>query len=467
MKHITFYKPIILFLLISSCSKFVEIEPPRTALERSTVFANEETAESAVRGMYFTLTGGSSWSSFTSGVSSITFLTALSADETINVTGSGNAFDLFNNNNLNSSLLQLSTLWNKMYETIYKANAVIEGVSNSVALSSVSKNKYEGEAKVIRAFCHFYLANLFGDVALVLSTDYKINNSAERISVNSIYEYVKKDLVEAQQLLQGSFKTGNIERVRVDWGVATALLARIYLYLGDWPNAEIQATNCINAGPYTLLTNLDNVFLKGSREAIWQLSNDKNNTGDATAFNKKTNVILRQNLIDRFETGDKRKTSWLASITEGANVFYYPFKYKAYTTSPITEYLMVLRLSEQYLIRAEARVQQAGKVAAGIADLNILRDRSRISVSPEYPNPLPPLPTSLSKEQALIAIEQERCVEFFTEWGHRWLDLKRTGKINATLGLVKPGWASTSALYPIPRNQLLNSGMVQNPGYDT
>ncbi|MCK9305170.1 MAG: RagB/SusD family nutrient uptake outer membrane protein [Bacteroidales bacterium] len=453
----------LLAVLISSCTKFVEIDPPRTALERSTVFANQETAEAAVRGLYYTLNGGSTWTSFAGGIGSITFLSSLSADET-ETRSSNTNLDVFKNNTLLSTSINVRDLWKQMYETIYKANAVIEGVNNSEGLSSTLKNQFEGEAKVIRAFCHFYLANLFGDVALILTTDYRVNNVAGRTAVADIYEQVITDLKDAQTLLQPSYNTGTIERVRIDWGAATALLARAYLYKGDWPNAEIQATACINAGPYNLQTNLDNVFLKGSSEAVWQLSNDKNNSGDAIAFISKTYVALRQELLNSFEAGDKRRINWVKGITNTTN--YITNKHKVASSSPITEYQMVFRLAEQYLIRAEARIQQTGKIADGIADLNVLRARARATATTEVPNPLPALSTTLSKEAALAAVEQERRIELFTEWGHRWLDLKRTGRVNAVIGALKPSWTSTAALYPLPQDQLLNSNMEQNPGYD-
>ncbi|MCK9305273.1 MAG: RagB/SusD family nutrient uptake outer membrane protein [Bacteroidales bacterium] len=463
MKILNIKYYILLVVLISSCTKFVEIDPPRTALERGTVFANQETAEAAVRGIYFTLNGGSSWSSFAGGIGSVTFLSALSADETENSSGDA-SYVLFENNTLLSTTTFLSELWNQMYETIYKANAVIEGGNNSEELSSALKSKFEGEAKVIRAFCHFYLANLFGDVALILTTDYKINNVAGRTAVADIYEQVITDLKDAQTLLQPSYNTGTIERVRIDWGAATALLARVYLYKGDWANAEIQATDCINAGPYSLQSNLDNVFLKGSSEAIWQLSNDKSNSGDAIAFIKNKYVVLRQDLLNGFEAGDKRRVNWITGITNTAN--YITNKHKAASSSPITEYQMVFRLAEQYLIRAEARMQQSGKIAEGIVDLNILRTRARATVTAEVPNPLPALSTTMSKNDALAALEQERRIELFTEWGHRWFDLKRTGRVDAVIGALKPSWTSTAALYPLPQNQLLNSDWEQNPGYD-
>jgi hypothetical protein len=67
----------------------------------------------------------------------------------------------------------------------------------------------------------------------------------------------------------------------------------------------------------------------------------------------------------------------------------------------------------------------------------------------------------------LLAIEQERKVELFGEWGHRWFDLKRTGRADAVIGGQKPTtWQSTDVLYPIPQTQrLANPNLTQNPGY--
>jgi hypothetical protein len=75
---------------------------------------------------------------------------------------------------------------------------------------------------------------------------------------------------------------------------ATALLARAFLYVDDWQNAEIQATNIINNTTlYSLPTNLDNVFLKNSTETIWQLM--PLNTGSAAI----------QGRVDDDESSDK------------------------------------------------------------------------------------------------------------------------------------------------------------------
>ena len=120
-----------------------------------------------------------------------------------------------------------------------------------------------------------------------------------------------------------------------------------------------------------------------------------------------------------------------------------------------SEYYMVLRLTEQYLIHAEASAEQ-NKLADAIADINLIRRRAG----------LPDLPDSLDQAQTLSAIMQERRIELFAEWGHRWLDLKRTGQADAVLGPIKTTWQTNAQLYPIPLSELQSdSKLTQNAGY--
>ena len=135
----------------------------------------------------------------------------------------------------------------------------------------------------------------------------------------------------------------------------------------------------------------------------------------------------------------------------------------------MTEYSMVLRLAEQYLIRAEARVQN-GDLQGAISDINIVRTRARAQATSQVPNPLPNLPTTLNKQQILLAIWHERRIELFSEWGHRWVDLKRTNQLDAVMQLTSSvkgaNWQSYQQLYPIPARELnYASQLTQNPGY--
>ncbi len=152
-----------------------------------------------------------------------------------------------------------------------------------------------------------------------------------------------------------------------------------------------------------------------------------------TGFSAERPFYLSAQLLSSFESGDNRRhgKNWIDSITIDGTVFYYPYKYKLdqqdpsiLTPAEIDEYLMVFRIAEQYLIRAEARAQQ-NNVAGAQNDLNIIRSRAGLA------NTNAGDLTSLTD-----AVLHERQTEMFTEWGHRWLDLKRTDKVDEVMSAV-------------------------------
>ena len=119
---------------------------------------------------------------------------------------------------------------------------------------------------------------------------------------------------------------------------------------------------------------------------------------------------------------------------------------------------MVLRLAEQYLIRAEARAQMMN-LSGAIEDVDKLRQRAGLPLIQDTE-------PGISREGLLAAIAKERKFELMVEWGHRWLDLKRTGTTETILRPTKLDWQQTDELYPIPQSErLLNPALSQNPGY--
>jgi len=168
---------------------------------------------------------------------------------------------------------------------------------------------------------------------------------------------------------------------------------------------------------------------------------------------------LSSNLLNSFETGDNRRTNWVGSVTVAGTTYYYPYKYKANgLNAQVSEYAMMLRLGEQYLIRAEARAQQ-GNISGSATDLNTIRTRAGLAN------------TAANSQPALLAaITHERQVELFTELGQRWLDLKRNGNVDAIMSVACPlkggTWNTNQQLYPLPLGDLQkDANLTQNPGY--
>ncbi|HUZ58713.1 MAG TPA: RagB/SusD family nutrient uptake outer membrane protein, partial [Hanamia sp.] len=359
-----------------------------------------------------------------------------------------------------SNSLNSSSLWGNGFSILYNANACLEGLAQS-NISDVVKNQLIGEAKFSRAFLLFNLSNLYGPIPLVTSTDYHKNQILPRSPLDSVYAQIINDLKDAQNLLSANYPTAG--RFRPNRFTASALLAKVYLYQKNWTEADKNATEIIDAGIYSLETDLNNVFLTGSNETIWELSPviPGFETWEGYFFvpvssNVIPSYIINDSLLNAFENGDERQQKWLNKDTVNGNDYYYPYKYKlGYDglSVPLEGYV-VFRLSEQYLIRAEARAQE-GNLSGAMSDLNLIRNRAGLQ-------------NFISTDQAslLTAIQHERQVELFCEWGNRWFDLKRTGKANEVLSLIKPDWQAKDTLYPIPQTELnSNPFLTQNPGY--
>jgi hypothetical protein len=460
MKHIVLKQIAFAMILLSlSCKGFVEIDAPKDQIPSEKIYQNDELATSAIRGIYSQMMTSISFAS--GGVGSVTVLAGRSADDYTDYTTAGSL--QFTANNLSPANSELQNgLWKSPYTIIYYANAVLEGLEASANVSAALKTQLAAEAKFVRAFCYFYLTNLFGKVPLLLTTDYRVNAVASGTVQEIIFQQIIKDLTEARLGLSESYPT--IERVRPNKFAATALLARTYLYTQDWVNAEKMAAEVINKDQdYKILEDLNQVFLKNSLEAIFQMPSGSNNINTRegqlfilnTAPGAATNVILNEQLVRDFEPGDQRMAKWVGRFSNASGTWYYPFKYKVKTNATITEYSTVLRLAEQYLIRAEARTKLS-KYKDARDDINVIRKRAGLGNVSFNTEP-----------ELLIAIEKERRMEFFAEWAHRWLDLKRTNRADAVLGPIKaPNWQDTDVLYPIPASERAkNNNLEQNKGY--
>lgn len=443
-----------------SCKEFLDIEAPRNQIVNETIFENSETAESTLLGVYSRMMSDDGFAS--GGLGSVTYLTGLSSDELVSYASSN---DFFTNSLTSSDSYVKTYLWSEPFQYIYTVNSVLEGLDEFGKANNPEYDQIRGEAKFLRAFIYFYLVNLFGDVPLYTSTDYRINAVAHRSVKSEVYNLIIDDLLEAKDLLSQDYLASGGERSRPNKWAAASLLSRVYLYTGNWDGALTQSTEVINnSALYSLQSELDQVFLKNSGEAIWQLMPvvPNYNTSEGRYFILTSSPIdlafvsLRESFIENFNPDDKRLLYWVGTITSDDQIFYYPFKYKMKggEDEPLTEYSMVLRLAEQYLIRAEANLRLKDFVAA-LADVNVIRNRAGL---PDVEND-----SDLGGE-----IYRQRRFEFFFEWGHRWLDLKRSEVADSVLGSLKnPNWQATDALYPIPQSEReSNINISQNIGYN-
>lgn len=439
--------------MISSCEDFVHVDLPNSQISTQSAFENDKTAMAAATGMYSSLLQSQS---IVGGLGNpLVYLGGLSSDELTDRSGSLTSAE-FNSNQLTVLNSVVLGVWSSLYNSIFRANLILEGIATSTSLSETVKKQLEGEARFVRGFCYFYLVNLFGDVPKAVTTDYRVNATLSRAPGSEIIDLVISDLLSAKNLLAENYYT--IQRTRPNKWAASAMLARVYLYTMDYVNAELEATMVINAtDQYELLTDLNMVFLANSAESIWQLSQVYPYgyvTTDGYIFALLKFASVNLSLVSAFEVDDLRKSSWLMED----NALFYPYKYKTtvYTTDAnYPEYLTVLRLAEQYLIRAEANAQQDDLEGAK-NDINAIRERAGLDNT-----------TANDKPSLLDAVLRERRTELFCEFGHRWLDLKRTGMANTVLAPLKASWSADDQLYPVPASEITNNPRLnpQNPGY--
>ena len=451
-------------LLLQACNKLVAV--PDNAggqIITSQVFSDSANATEGVIGLYTTGTLGGWYPDIYAG---------LGADELLSnsTVALNKAFylDSLTAGGPGGAVASAANFWDKYYssDAIYRANAALEGLAADNLLSTPVRNQLVGECKFMRAFYYFYLVNLFGDVPYVTSSDYRVSERMPRTAVNAVYDSLEQDLLLARQFMQPAYPS--VGHLRPNRYTADALLARLYLYRQQWSNAETRCDSILNSGLYALVPNLDNVFLDQSKEAIWQVGSHSSTYPKVAPSNGSPflplisffapDYSLSPFVLQAFETGDLRPLHWIKSGTVSGITYTYPYKYKNnnYSNPTTTEDLMVFRLAEIYLVRAEARARQ-GNLTGAMQDINVIRSRAGLGAA-----------TAGNLTAAMGVVLHERQTELFTEWGHRWLDLKRTDSIKTVLGREKPSWPADghAILYPIPYADILyNPGLSQNPGY--
>jgi hypothetical protein len=461
---------LVMCLSFSSCEKYLDgTQLPANTIAATDVYGQDNTVATVVTGLYLSMNNSGPFTGSSSG--NIGYTMGLYTDELKSVV-SGNFADVFYKNAIQSGQ---SANWADLYRKLFVVNTAIDGIQTSKG-NLLYKDQWLGECYFLRAFYYYYLVNIYGDVPLALTNDYEINNRLSRAPQTQVYQQIIADLKQAQSLLSDDYRNGfgltTTNRLRPNKAVATAFLARIYLYTKDWANAEAAATSLITNTNYQLLP-LAQVFLANSKETIWSLSfNNAKATNEYSFYNNGMPAVITSPpssllvfvsmnslLLNAFEPGDGRLSSWVrtSTLANPATVYYFPNKYRSAVNN--AEYEVLFRLGEQYLIRAEARAMQ-NKTNA-VDDINAIRSRA---------GGLTAIPSTAPQSTLLAAIAKERQTELFTECGHRFFDLKRTGTITAVMGAVAPTkgtvWASYMAYWPIPPADLVqNPNLTPNLGY--
>lgn len=341
-------------------------------------------------------------------------------------------------------------IWSAIYDGINVANNVIVKVPEMEDMSEAEKNEALAELYFIRAINHFNLLNYFGGIPIKTTPTIGVNElDVPRNSVAEVYSQIIEDLTFAEEHLPSASN-----KIRASKYAAVALLARVYLYKGDYAMASAKATQVISEGGYAMPDDYSEIFAAdGSPETIFEVDFtelDRNRIAEYNypkSLNGRREVAPSEDILESYETGDERFDATFAFAAE----LPYVIKYDDLSTG--SDNVIVLRLAEMYLIRAEAEALNSGDMEMIRNDINKIRLRANL-----------PETTADSFSELLSIIEDERRLELAFE-GHRWFDLVRTDR---AVDLIPTVTNQNQTLFPIPSGEIQtnnNSGMTQNPGY--
>jgi len=375
--------------------------------------------------------------------------------------------------------------WNFMYQLVSRANNVINVIEDGFEEPGVTPEMLEmlnAECKFLRALGHFDLARLYcqpvtqGDGPAQLGVPVMLVSeigSPARDDLGTVFSQVVDDLKEAETYLPAASAHEGADPA--GWATkyaAQALLSRVYLYMGEWQLAADYATKVIENFPGRLYTadeytTWDNNGVWGTDnapEVIFEIygaeGNSSHGNWDVISYilspDGYGDVGVSMDLYEQYEDTDVRKGLY-TNTADYPNDFW-SLKYPGKQGNLREDNIPVLRLSEMYLIRAEAIIR--GATVAGVTaedDINAIRvNRNATTVS----------------SPVLADVYRERELELCFE-GHQVFDLARTGRslvrvdyegaVNQDVPFPDYRWAM-----PIPQEEIdANDNMVQNPGYSS
>ena len=373
----------------------------------------------------------------------------------------------------------LQTMWQQSYNVIARANTLLAR-SEAIDLQSDFQRQYEGEAYFLRAFAHFNLVRIFGDVPLVLSEISPAQAfEIRRTPASQVYDQIISDLLRAEELLPNSYQGSNVGRATT-WA-AKALLGKVYLSKPTKePARAIEKFNQISSGGFFLLNDFADVFNPANAnnvESIFEIQ-FKSGLGtqgspfadlltpnnrlvnqlypSGTATNGQGRGVVTQELVSKFNVEDRRFTASIGEHSNQSGPIFFQKKFNAPSSifRDGDDNLIILRYADVLLMLAEAHNELNDN--AKFSFINQVRQRaglSNITVTD--------LPTQQAFKSALLL---ERQLEFSFEV-HRWFDLVRLGEAVNVLGPL--GLQPHMLIYPIPQREIdVSDGLItQNPNY--
>ena len=438
----------LIIVALFSCDDFLD-KKPVDQIAAEVYFTDEASAESAVRAIYRSME-----SPYYYGQSLIT-VPEFAAGHVAHVSNLPEYVN-FEQNDIRIDNPWVLNIWSAAYTIINASNNVIEQVPQITGVISDAKRaQFVREARFIRALAYFNLVRSWGDVPLILTPTVAKSTTADyqlpRTSADEVYAQIIADLTDASNL-PDAYGTLEQTKGRATGGAAKALLAKVYLYHGQYAESAGLAKEVMAKG-YVLTETYSSIWLtENSSESIFELQFDAQATNPLATVSNPTSSVLflaKKEAYDKFEDGDLRK-NFTVNV---ANNKYYIGKYRNY--NPATQNVPIIRLSEIYLIFAEAQARVNGSAAGEPYEYyKAIRDRAGIDTPEEG--------TFTDLGAFITEVQREKRRELMFE-GEAWYDYTRTG-LALTEMMTNPD--PKRYLFPIPQvERELNVQLGQNPAY--
>ncbi|MGB0375576.1 MAG: RagB/SusD family nutrient uptake outer membrane protein [Flavobacteriaceae bacterium] len=462
MKNLNILTLLFVGILFSSCESDF-LEPDLTSrINGSNYFNSSEEIEMAVVNMYDGLQGVNSSSANDNHATQVEFyLTEMRSDNTQTKASEGEAAQ-FENYTIESNNGIVLDYYRSFYNVIYRANLVLE---NLTAAADGDRNRFEAEAKFVRAHAYFNLVRLFGQVPLISQVTGPEDTALAytRAPLADIYTLIKDDLGFAAANLNNSSRT------RASRAAAQGLLAKVHLTLGEYSDAKTHLEGVINSDDYSLEADFNDVFYnEDNNETIFAIGYNPGGEDSQNFSSEWLNAVGRTSGVN-YVTDDAREA--LDDFGGSRTIVSYRVDVAQPQFHQVAKFLpsedfdltkagndwIVLRYADILLMYAEAVIagQDGTNDARAIDYFNQVRTRAG------RPNA-----NGVTKASLL----QERRVELAFE-NHRLFDLIRFGVAQEVLSAFATdtgaSFSSTDLLLPIPQREIgLSKGLLtQNPGY--
>ena len=326
--------------------------------------------------------------------------------------------------------------WDSYYHTIYVSNVVLEGIDNAIGEESFKKN-INGEALLVRAYCHFMLVNLFAKqydastaeqdlgIPYVVATEKEGIKHYKRDNVAFVYDQVEKDALQGIQLIDNN--NSDFLKYHFTSEAAYAFMSRFYLFTGEWEKC-IQYSDSVLRIKSTVRNLIEDYHTYFDVNDFEGFQNDYYSSG-------KENILLMNKTLEwnsfpitgyyaneflnEFLNGDLRGNLFV--FNDNTNINWHSTKFIGqFKDGQQYSNVALFTVEEVLLNRAEALVRKENPdINGALRDLN-----SILQYRYETFTPLTSGMFSGSPVSVLVRIINERRFELCYE-GFRWFDLKR------------------------------------------